>query len=119
MFQAVLGKRSMRWQMSFLLREFHQPSREFPMILQDRIGPMHDAVGTLVAAALRLDLADPVVRLGSQALIGQIMSFGACRSVVCARLGWNDYTRDRIDFIAATLIPATLASLGLPPAPAR
>ena len=48
MFHAVLGKRSMRWQMAFLLREFHQPSREFPMLLQKRIGPMHDAVGTLV-----------------------------------------------------------------------
>ena len=52
MLHAVLGKRSMRWQMAFLLREFHQPSREFPMLLRDRIGPMHDAVGTLVAAAL-------------------------------------------------------------------
>ena len=71
------------------------------------------------AAALRLDPDDQTVRLGAQALIGQIMSFGACRSVVCARLDWNDYTRERIDFIAATLIPATLASLGLPPVPAR
>ena len=115
MFAAVLGKRSMRWQMAFLLREFHQPSREFPMILEDRIGPMHDAVGTLVSAALRRDPEDPVVRLGSQALIGQIMSFGACRSAVCARLGWDDYSRERIEFIAATLIPATLSSLGLPP----
>jgi len=119
MLHAVLGRRSMRWQMAFLLREFHQPSREFPMLLRDRIGPMHDTVGTLVAAALRLDPDDPVVRLGSQALIGQIMSFGACRSVVCARLGWDDYTRDRIDLIASTLIPATLASLGLPPRPTR
>ena len=113
MLHAVLGKRSMRWQMAFLLREFHQPSREFPMLLRDRIGPMHDAVGMLVAAALRHDPDAPVVRLGAQALIGQIMSFGACRTVVCARLDWNDYNRDRIDLIAATLIPATLASLGL------
>lgn len=113
MLHAVLGKRSMRWQMAFLLREFHQPSREFPMLLRDRIGPMHDAVGMLVAAALRHEPDAPVVRLGAQALIGQIMSFGACRTVVCARLDWNDYNRDRIDLIAATLIPATLASLGL------
>lgn len=118
MFHAVLGKRSMRWQMAFLLREFHQPSREFPMILRDRIGPMHDAVGLLVATALRRDPEDESVRLGAQALIGQIMSFGACRLVVCARLGWDDYNRERIDFIAATLIPATLASLDLPLAPA-
>ncbi len=115
MFATVLGKRSLRWQMAFLLREFHQPSREFPMILAERINPMHDAVGTLLAAALELDPKDPSVRLRSQAFIGQIMSFGASRSVVCARLGWDDYSKNRIDFIAATIIPATLASLGLPP----
>ena len=119
MLPAVLGKRSMRWQMAFLLREFHQPSREFPMILEERISPMHDAVGTLVAAAMRRDPDDATVRLGSQALIGQIMSFGASRTVVCARLGWSDYNRERIDIIADTLIPATLASLGLPPRPAE
>ena len=117
MFAAVLGRKSMRWQMAFLLREFHQPSREFQLILDDRISPMHDAVGALLSAALGLDPKDPVVRLRSQAFIGQIMSFGACRSVVCARLGWDDYSPDSIAFIADTLIPATLASLGLPPLP--
>lgn len=116
MFSAVLGKRSMRWQMAFLLREFHQPSREFPMLLEERINPMHDAVGALLSAVLKLDPGSQEVRLRSQAFIGQIMSFGACRTVVCARLGWNDYTKDSIDTIATTIIPATLASLGLPPA---
>jgi len=114
MFTNVLGKQSMRWQMAFLLREFHQPSSEFPMILAERISPMHDAVGTLLSAALGSDLDDPEILIRAQAFIGQIMSFGACRTVVCARLGWNDYSRDRIAFIAAAVIPATLASLGLP-----
>lgn len=118
MFAAVLGKRSMRWQMAFLLREFHQPSREFPMILADRISPMHDAVAGLLSAALGRNPKDPEVLLRTQALIGQIMSFGACRTVVCARLNWDDYSRDRIAFIAATIIPATLASLDLPRMPA-
>ena len=114
MLHAVLGKRSMRWQMAFLLRDFHQPSREFPIILEERISPMHDAVGSLVAAALCRDPDHQSVCLVSQALIGQVMSFGASRTVVCARLGWEDYNRERIDMIADTLIPATLASLGLP-----
>lgn len=115
MLGAVLGNRSMRWQMAFLLREFHQPSPEFPMLLEQRISPMHDAVGGLLAAALDREAGDPEVLLRSQALIGQIMSFGACRAVVCARLGWPDYSRERIERIADALIPATLASLNLPP----
>jgi len=114
MFAAVLGRRSMRWQMAFLLREFHQPSPEFQFILAERISPMHDAVGALLAAILGRDPKDPEIVLRTQALIGQIMSFGACRSVVCARLGWPDYSRERISLIARTMIPATLASLGLP-----
>ncbi len=116
MFSTVLGNRSIRWQMAFLLREFHQPSREFPMILEERINPMHDAVGALLSAVLDLNPSSQIVRLRSQAFIGQIMSFGACRTVVCARLDWDDYSKDSIDVIAATIIPATLASLGLPPA---
>lgn len=119
MFVAVLGNRSMRWQMAFLLREFHQPSPEFAMILEERINPMHDAIGGLLAAALDRDPGDPEVLLRSQALIGQIMSFGACRAVVFARLGWDDYSRERIERIADALIPATLASLGLPPVDAK
>ncbi|NKB57938.1 MAG: DUF1956 domain-containing protein [Alphaproteobacteria bacterium] len=109
MFASVLGKRSMRWQMEFLLREFHQPSREFPTILAERISPMHDAVAGLLSAALERNPKDPEVLVRTQAFIGQIMSFGTCRAVVCARLDWNDYSRDRIAFIAATMIPATLA----------
>lgn len=117
MFTAVLGTRSMRWQMAFLLREFYQPSREFRFILEERISPMHDTVGALLAMILDRDPQDPEILLRTQALIGQIMSFGASRSVVCARLGWPDYSRERISLIARTMIPATLASLGLPAAP--
>lgn len=114
MFVAVLGEQRIHWQMAFLLREFHQPSREFPMLLAERINPMHDAVSVLVAAALGRKPDAPEVLIRAQGVIGQIMSFGAGRNVVCARLHWSDYTRQRIADIASVMIPSILASLGLP-----
>ena len=41
-------------------------------------------------------------------------SLGAARRVVCARLGWDDYTPERIDFIVRTITPAVLLMFGLP-----
>ncbi|MEX2616553.1 MAG: CerR family C-terminal domain-containing protein [Alphaproteobacteria bacterium] len=114
LYVAVLGGRVLQWQMPFLLREFHQPSREFAMILADRINPMHDAVASLVAAALGRDKQDPEITIRVHAFIGQIMSFGACRAIVFARLGWDEYTPARIALVADTVIPSILGSLGLP-----
>jgi len=111
---AVLGARKMRWQMAFLMREFHQPSREFPLLLAERIGPMHDAVGLLVAAALGGDPQSPENRIRAAAIVGQIMSFEAVRVVVCARLGWKEYGADNVAFVGATLTALILGSLGLP-----
>ncbi len=84
------------------------------MTLSDRISPMHDALGKAAAARLRRDPQDQAVRMGTQALIGQIMFFFAYRFAVCAWLDPDNYTREHIDFIADTLIPTTSASLGLP-----
>lgn len=114
LYVAVLGGPALHWQMPFLLREFHQPSREFAMILADRINPMHDAVASLVAAALGRNPQDPDITIRVHAVIGQIMSFGACRAIVFARLGWDEYTPDRIALVADTVIPSILGSLGLP-----
>lgn len=114
MFRAVLGNARAHWQMAFLLREFHNPSQEFPRLLQEKIDPMHNAVGVLIGEALGTEPDSPDVKLKTLALINQIMSFGACRAVVCARVGWDDYSPDRIDEIANSVAPSIIASLGLP-----
>lgn len=111
---AVLGAQKMRWQMAFLMREFHQPSREFPLLLAERIGPMHDAVGGLAAAALGGDPQSPENRIRAAAIVGQIMAFEAVRVVVCARLGWKEYRPGNVAFVGEILTPMILGSLGLP-----
>ena len=42
------------------------------------------------------------------------MALGAARRVVWARLDWDEYTPERVEFVIATMIPAILAMFGLP-----
>ena len=111
---SILAHDRMRWQMGLMLREFHQPSVAFPMLLDERIHPLHDAVAGLVAAATGGTPAAPETRLLTAALIGQCMGFGIARTVVCARLGWDRYTPERVELIIRSVTPAVLAMLGLP-----
>ena len=111
---SVLGNERMRWQMQLMLREFHSPSKLFPMLLEERIHPLHNAVSLLVGAATEQSAEAPETRLLTAALIGQCMALGAARRVVCARLGWDEYTPERVEFIARTIVPAALAMFGLP-----
>ncbi len=110
---SILADDRMRWQMALMLREFHQPSAFFPMLLDERIHPMHDALAGLVGAATGRAPAAPETRLLTAALIGQCMAFGIARTVVWARLGWDRYTPERIEQIVHTVTPAVLAALGL------
>ncbi|MFQ5958748.1 MAG: CerR family C-terminal domain-containing protein [Alphaproteobacteria bacterium] len=111
---AVLLDERMRWQMALMLREFHEPSANFSMLLDERIHPLHDAVAALVAAASGRGADAPETRLLAATVIGQCMALGAARTVVCARLGWDRYTPERVAMIVRTVTPAILAMLGLP-----
>lgn len=116
---SILATERMRWQMALMLREFHQPSSWFPMLLKERIHPLHNAVAGLVGASTGQPAEAPETRLLTAALIGQCMALGAARRVVWARLDWGEYTPERVDFVIATMIPAILAMFGLPAVDAK
>jgi AcrR family transcriptional regulator len=109
----VLSRAHFRWQIPILLREFQQPSKEFAMLLRERINPVHDAIAELVGAATGMSPHAPQTRLLTANMMAQCMSFGAARGVVLARLGWEDYTPERIELIVETMVPRMLAMLGL------
>ncbi len=111
---SILGNERMRWQMALMLREFHQPSSWCPMLLAERIHPLHNAVAGLIGAATGRPADSPETRLMTASLIGQCMVLGAARRVVWARLDWDEYTPERVDFVIATVTPAVLAMFGLP-----
>lgn len=111
---SILGTERMGWQMVLMLREFHQPSSWLPMLLEERIHPLHNAVAGLVGAATGRAPEAPETRLLTAALIGQCMAMGAARRVIWARLDWDEYTPERVEFVIATVVPAALAMFGLP-----
>lgn len=117
---SVLTNERLRWQQALLVREFSQPSEEFPMILAEAISPMHDAVGKLVAAALGKHRVDAEVRLLTTAVVGQCMIYQIARTLVCARMGWGDYTSDNVERLISMVTGSVQRTLGLPetgPAP--
>ncbi len=118
--RAVLSEEeNLRWSMALMLREFQQPSDDFPMVMEARIHPMHDAVSALVAAATGRAEDDPETRLVTVTIISQCMAFGAGRRIVWARLGWDGYTPERVERIIAIVTANVLAILDLPrPRPA-
>lgn len=115
---SILASANLRWQIPILLREAQQPSSGFAMLVKERINPVHDAIAELVGAATGYDPKSPEARLITANIMGQCMSFGAARGVVFARLGWEEYTPERIELIIDTMVPRMLAMLGLKPAPA-
>lgn len=115
---SILTSANLRWQIPILLREAQQPSSGFAMLVKERINPVHDAIAELVGAATGYDPKSPQARLITANIMGQCMSFGAARGVVFARLGWEEYTPERIELIIDTMVPRMLAMLGLKPAPA-
>jgi hypothetical protein len=117
LFGNILSNADFRWQVPIMVREFQDPSAAFEMLLRERIDPVHDAIGGLVAAATGHAPGAPETRLLTASVMGQCMSFAAARGVIFARLGWADYTPERIDFVIDTLVPRMLAMLGLPDGP--
>ena len=113
----ILSGANFRWQIPIMLREFQHPSKEFGMLVRERIDPMHDAVCGIVSAATGNSPQAPETRLITANIIGQCMMFGAARGVVFTRLDWEEYTPDRIGLIINTVVPRIQAMLGLRPVP--
>ena len=111
--EGVLSEGPMRWQMGLMLREYHQPTDGFPILMENRVNPMHDAVAGLVATATDRDPEAPETLLLTCCLIGQCMAFGAARGLVLARLGWESFEAGDFPQVVETVTGVALAMLGL------
>ncbi|MBG06915.1 MAG: hypothetical protein CMM59_22900 [Rhodospirillaceae bacterium] len=109
----VLSNDRMRWQMGLMLREYHQPSDGFPILLEHRVNPMHDAVAGLVSAATGKAVDESQTLLLTCCLIGQCMAFGAARGLVLARLDWKTFDEWNLPLVIDTVTQVALSMLGL------
>ena len=111
---AFTGDARMRVRASLILREYAQPSDAFDILFKGRIEPLHKAVTELAAAAVGGDPEDPESVMRGHAVVGQIIVFFIARVVLWARLGWQDYTPERLATVRRTVTESVLASLDLP-----
>lgn len=111
---ALLQDKRLRWQHQLLVREFGQPSSEFPMLLDELIHPVHDAVAKVVARATGSDAKSPETLLLTLNIVGQCMIYGIAREVVFARMGWDDYTSARVEAVIAASTMSVQRALNLP-----
>ncbi len=109
----LLGGDMPGWHVQLILREVNQPSLGFDLILNGHLNPLHDAIARLVGAATGKDPTSLENRLLTQTIIGMCLSFGPVRSVVLARLGWDEYTPERIERVVAVVAPAVVRALRL------
>lgn len=113
----VLKNDQMCWQMGFLLREYHQPTDGFSILLEHRVHPMHDAVAGLVSAATGKAIDESQTLLLTCCLIGQCMAFGATRGLVLARLDWKTFDEGNLPLVIDTVTQVALSMLGLQEVP--
>ncbi len=100
-------------EIGLVLREFAVPSSAFPILFKNLIEPMHRAVSGLTAAVRGVPPDHPSAILAAHVMMGQVIGFGVAKQPVLRRLGWSDYTPERIDAIAEILVPMALNALGL------
>ncbi len=100
-------------EIGLVLREFAVPSSAFPILFKNLIEPMHRAVSGLTAAVRGVPPDHPSAILAAHVMMGQVIGFGVAKQPVLRRLGWSEYTPERIDAIADILVPMALNALGL------
>ena len=62
-----------------------------------------DAGTALLASILKRPKNDPTVNLRSVALLGQILIFRNCRQTALRRLGWKEFSDDRLKLIQSVI----------------
>jgi AcrR family transcriptional regulator len=109
----LVGETGQRSMVGLVMREYASPTDAFPVLYENAVEPLHDAISQLVAAARgrsRPDLQDITEAHG---LVGICISFAIARVVLCRRLDWEDYTPERVARIAETVARMATGALGL------
>jgi AcrR family transcriptional regulator len=105
------------WVTQTVLREFQSPTTDYRPMLDERVLPLHKAVGKLTAASLGTDANAPATVLAAHGVMGQIMVFAAARRVVQEELGWREINADQLESIIEAATSGVLGALGLQPNP--
>ncbi len=106
-----------RWA-RIVIREQMDPSPAFDILYDGVMSRVHGVCAALVARLLDRPADDPNVLIRTTTIVGQILVFRAARGLVFRRLGWKNFTDERIAAIQAVIRQNARAMLlddGTPP----
>ncbi|MBV8360573.1 MAG: CerR family C-terminal domain-containing protein [Deltaproteobacteria bacterium] len=88
---------------AFIMREQLQPGAAFDVLYDGMMRRIGDAGAGLLASIFKLSKGDPSINLKEIAILGQILVFRTCRQTALRRLGWKDFSIDRLKQIQSLI----------------
>lgn len=99
--------------MAFLMRDYTTAGATFAHLCAWPFEPMHRAVAVVATAAGDLPREHSDGIMAVCAYIRQILAFAGAGTPLLPRMGWDGYSAERVDRVAAAVVPMALAAFGL------
>lgn len=103
MLHLVVGEPQADAWAGFILREQAQPTDAFDLLYERTMGRVIDVFTRLLGQLTGTRPDDPVLKIRSIALLGQLLIFRTSRAGVLRALEWNAYTDKRIEILASVI----------------
>jgi TetR/AcrR family transcriptional regulator, regulator of cefoperazone and chloramphenicol sensitivity len=88
---------------AFIMREQLQPGAAFDVLYEGMMRGVGDAGTALLASIFQRSRNDSVVNLRVVAILGQILVFRTCRQTALRRLGWKEFSAERLKQIQSMI----------------
>jgi AcrR family transcriptional regulator len=92
----LVGSREADAWAAFIMREQLQPGAAFEVLYEGMMRRVGDAGAGLLASILKRAKSDAAINLRAVALLGQILVFRNCRQTALRRLGWKEFSAERL-----------------------
>jgi TetR/AcrR family transcriptional regulator, regulator of cefoperazone and chloramphenicol sensitivity len=99
----LVGSREAEGWAAFIMREQLQPGAAFDVLYEGIMRRVGDAGTALLASIFKRSRNDPVVNLRAVAILGQILVFRNCRQTALRRLGWKEFSAERLKQIQSMI----------------
>lgn len=80
----------------FIMREQLQPGAAFDVLYEGMMRRVGDAGAWLLASIFKQSKSDSSINLRAVAILGQILVFRNCRQTALRRLGWKEFSTERL-----------------------
>lgn len=99
----LVGSREADSWSAFICKEQLQPGAAFDILYEGMMRRIGEACAGLLAAIFKQPKSDPAISLRAITIFGQILIFRTNRHVALRKLGWKEFSSDRVTAIQAII----------------